>query len=451
MSGLLGPDGRPIRRDAALLVDAYGRPVRTAATEALPARPRLRALEIVPIRDGNREGLLIRDPLGVAEAPAFLRIEVLPLLQLLDGSRSVDEISSRIVTESGDPAHGEAVRRFVEDLDRLYLLESPRYEARRKELAAEYRRLPAREAVLAGTAYPAERGEAEKFLAGHYAEAKAIRAAERGVAWPADASAIAIPHLDLRRSGPVVALGMLAAAESPPPDLVFLFGTGHALYENVAALSGKKLVTPLGDLEADAESLDLVAARAGDAVFAEERAVRDEHSVEFSALHLAYRFRPAPRVVTAVFGGFHRLLLAGAAPESDPLYRGVVAGLREALARARERGRRVLCLAAVDLSHVGARFGDPDPLDAARLDAVRQLDEGALARAAAGDARGWYESIAAHEDSTGICGFSALHALLEVARPSPGTVLRYEQSPEADGSMVSCASVAWGAPRPVLT
>jgi hypothetical protein len=443
MAGLLGPDGRPIRRDAALLVDAYGRPVRARTGAALPDRPRLRALEVVPVREDEREGLLVRDPTGVSEAPAFLRLEVLPLLQLLDGTRSLDEICTRVVAESGDPAHAEAVRRFIEDLDGLYLLESPRYEARRRELDEAYRRLPVRDAVLAGISYPAEPGEAEKFLGGHYAEAKAMRSAAPEPRWPEAPAAVAIPHLDLRRSGPVVALGLLSVPETPPPDVVFLFGTGHALYERVAALTPKRLATPLGDLEPDTESVEIALSHAGEEVLAEERAVREEHSIEFSALHLAYRFRPAPRVVTAIFGGFHRILRDGHAPDTEPLYRGAIQGLRAALARARERGRRVLCLAAVDLSHVGPRFGEPPP-DGAHLDSVRRLDEEALAQAATGKARGWYEAIARHDDSTSICGFSAMHALLEVARPGPGAVLRYEQSPEPGGSVVTCASLAWG-------
>ncbi len=444
MAGLLGPDGRPIRRDAPLLVDAYGRPVRAGAADALPPRPRLRPLEILPFREGDREGILMRDPSGVAEAPAVLRLEVLPLLQLLDGTRTADEICARVVTESGDPAHGEAVRRFLEDLDRLYLLESPRYEARRRQVREEYRRTTVRPHTLAGHSYPEERGELEKFLAGHYAEAEAIRASDR-TAWPSDAPAVAIPHLDLRRSGPVVALGMLAVGESPPPDLVLLFGTGHALYESTFALTDKRLSTPLGELEADRESFELVLSQAGEDALAEEMAVRDEHSVEFLALHLSYRFRPVPRVVTAIFGGFHRFLLDGRSPESDALYRGAVEGLRAALARARQRGLRVLCLAGIDLSHVGARFGDPEPLDRERLDEVRRLDEEALAAAASGQARRWYDAVARHEDSTGICGYSALHALLDVAQPGPGRLLRYEQSPEPGGSAVTYASLAWPA------
>jgi len=442
MSGLLGPDGRPIRRDAPLLVDAFGRPVRADAAQALPAKPRLRALEVIPIQEGGREGLLLRDPIGIAEKPAVLRLEVLPLLQLLDGTRSVDEICTRIVTESGDPAHAEAVRRFVEDLDRLYLLESPRFEARRKELQLQYGKEPVREALLAGHSYPEDRDELERFLAGHYAEAKAIRSADK-TPWPPDPGAVAIPHLDLRRSGVTVALGLLAVPETPPPDLVILFATGHMLLDRFATATAKHLATPLGEIRADAESFDLLLSHTGDEIRDEELAVRDEHSVEFAALELAYRFEVPPPVLTVAFGGFHRLLLEGRSPESDDLYGKTVTGLRAVLEAAMARGRRVLCLAAVDLSHVGARFGELEPLDERRLAETKRLDEEALAAAAGGDARGWFESLAKHDDSTSVCGYSAMHALLAVARPGRGRILRYEQSQEPGGSMVSCASLAW--------
>ena len=444
MSGLLGPDGRPIRRDAPLIVDAFGRPVRADAAEALPAKPRLRALEVIPIQEGGREGLLLRDPLGIAEKPAVLRLEVLPLLQLLDGTRSVEEICTRIVTESGDPAHAEAVRRFVEDLDRLYLLESPRFEERRKELQREYRKQRVREPLLAGHSYPAERGDLEKFLAGHFAEAKAIRSADNAP-WPENAATLAIPHLDLRRSGVTMALGMLAIPETPPPDLVLLFGTGHMLADRLVAATEKRLATPLGEIASDGEAFDLLLSYTGDDIRDEELAVRDEHSIEFAAIQLAYRFAAPPPVLTVVFGGFHRLLLEGRTPESDELYAKTVRGLRAVLETLAARGKRVLCLAAVDLSHVGARFGELEPLDEERLAAVKGLDEEALRAAASGDPDRWFETVASHGDSTSICGFSAMHALLAVSRPSAGRILRYEQSPEAGGSMVSCASLAWPA------
>ena len=99
-------------------------------------------------------------------------------------------------------------------------------------------------------------------------------------------------------------------------------------------------------------------------------------------------------------------------------------------------------VAAVDLSHVGRRFGDPE-LDERTLSEVETKDRAALDAALRGDADGWYEAIAAHEDSTRVCGWGATYAMLRCAEPAAGRLLRYEQSREDNGSMVSVAAVAW--------
>ncbi|HET9325771.1 MAG TPA: hypothetical protein VFQ05_03285, partial [Candidatus Eisenbacteria bacterium] len=62
----------------------------------LPEYPRLRPLEIVPVRSGDQELLLISDPFGVLPNPVALRIEAFELLQLLDGSLSIHEISALV-------------------------------------------------------------------------------------------------------------------------------------------------------------------------------------------------------------------------------------------------------------------------------------------------------------------------------------------------------------------
>jgi len=440
---LFGPDGKEVRKDQPLLVDAFGRSVHAAAEDKPPERPRLRALELIAAQDRDREVLIARDPLGVCENPVVLRLEMLPLLQLLDGQTTTEELAGRAVSETGDMRHADSIRRFIEDLDRLYLLESPRFERRRGELAEKYRAETVREPVLAGVSYPEDAEELRRFLGGQMAEARAILGAA-GTAPPADPRALAVPHLDLNRAGVTIALGFLAVAESPPPDLVVLFGTGHSLYSHVVALSDKTMRTPLGDLESDREAVARVAARVGPAAFQEETAFRFEHSIEFPVLYLQYRFGSAPKLLPILCGGFHRLLLEGKRPTEDPGLAATVLAVRDEVERARAAGRRVLFLAAVDLSHVGARFGDPDPLDQEILDAIRQIDEAALSAALTGDAEAWFDAVASHGDSTRMCGYSATYALLAAARPSAGTVLRYDQSVEAGGSVVTCATLAWG-------
>jgi len=444
---LLGPDGKPVSAgDAPLLVDAHGRAVRAGDAAAAPERPRLRPLELTIAQDQGRDLLVARDPLGVCESAVVLRFEVLPLLQMLDGESTIEELAARAVAETGDMRHADGLRAFVADLDRLYLLESERFFARRREIAAAYRRLEVREPELAGVSYPADPDELRAFLGGHFAEAQAILDAGGGppAGMPADPVAVAVPHLELRRAGAAIALGFLALPAERPPDLVFLLGTGHALYERTAALTAKTVRTPLGDLEADREAVARLAERTGEAIFEEETALRGEHSIEFSALYLTYRFGTRPRLVPVLCGGFHRLLDADRRPPDDPLFASLVEGLREEAARARAAGRRVLFLAAVDLSHMGARFGDAETIDGEALGAIRRTDRAALDAAATGDADAWFDAVATHGDSTRICGYSAVYALLRAAAPGPGTLLRYEQSVEEGGSVVTCAAMAWG-------
>jgi len=97
---------------------------------------------------------------------------------------------------------------------------------------------------------------------------------------------------------------------------------------------------------------------------------------------------------------------------------------------------------AIDLSHVGPRFGDPK-LDERTRAEVEEKDRAALAAAARGDAEGWFQAIAAHDDSTHICGFAPTYLLLRVCEPGAGRLLRYQQSDEPDGSMVSTAAMVW--------
>jgi AmmeMemoRadiSam system protein B len=440
---ILGPDGRSARRNEPLLVDPRGRALRSDGEPGLPERPQLRALDFSAVQDETGELLVARDPLGVCDDAVALRIEVLPLLQLMDGNRTVSDIISLVLEQSGDPSHEDAINKLVDDLDRLYLLESPRFEARRLELAKEYREQTVREPVLAGSVYPSDRDELQKFLAGQYAEAKAIASTDGAPSPPPDPAALAVPHLDLHRGGVTLALGFLAVPESPPPDLVVVFGTGHSLYQNTVALTDKTFKTPLGDLESDREAVERLLESTGEAALDEETAHRQEHSIEFAALHLAYRFGTDLKILPALFGGFHRLLFEGKLPADDPLYAAVIEGLKNEVALARQAGRRVLLVAAIDLSHIGARFGDLDPLDAKVLEGLEVSDRAALDAAVSGSAKAWFDAISATQDATRICGFSALHALLAVGEPPAGKLLRYEQSLEPEGAVVTIASLAW--------
>lgn len=132
-------------------------------------------------------------------------------------------------------------------------------------------------------------------------------------------------------------------------------------------------------------------------------------------------------------------------PTEDERVEAVAAAVAAAVAQVASSGRRALFLGGVDLSHVGARFGDAVDLDAATLSDIEAKDRAAIAAALTGSAEAWFDAVAAHGDSTRICGFAPTYMLLRAAGAGTGRLLAYEQSLEEGGSVVTYASLAWPA------
>ncbi len=105
-------------------------------------------------------------------------------------------------------------------------------------------------------------------------------------------------------------------------------------------------------------------------------------------------------------------------------------------------GRKVTVIAGADLAHVGPRFGDSAPVRAEDLQRVGEEDRAMLAAVEAGDARGFFESIAADGDRRRICGFSPIYALLRTLGVVQGQVKHYGQWPDPQ-AVVTYASVVF--------
>ena len=419
------------------------------AADDLPEYPRLRPLVIVPVVDGEREMLLVSDPLGVIPGQPVLGIGALALLQLLDGSTSVNDITAVVARESKDLRVGGMVRDFVRQLDELLMLDSPRFHEAHRALREAYHPLEIRPAALEGHAYPAARAELEVFLDGTFAQATALRDAAGQPAAASDAlpRALLAPHLDPRRAGATMARAYLElGAEPARPLRVVVLGTGHSMLGDRFALTRKHFQTPLGKLECDTAFVDTLAEALGDDAYHGELAHRDEHSIEFQVLYLQRRLGARRvKLVPILCGGFHALLDEGRRPREDEETERFVAALRAA---ERWHGGPTLYVGAIDLSHVGPRF-DPreGKLDDRTRKEVEAKDRAALDAAVRDDADGWFAAIAGHDDSTRICGFAPTYLLLRAAGGEeglgPGRLLRYQQSDEPDGSMVSTAAVVW--------
>jgi AmmeMemoRadiSam system protein B len=108
-----------------------------------------------------------------------------------------------------------------------------------------------------------------------------------------------------------------------------------------------------------------------------------------------------------------------------------------------EERRRVLVVAGADFSHVGPRFGDPEPLDPEHLARTRERDLDAIQGATRGGARSFFESVARHRNAHRICSVNAIYSTLRTVGAVRGDLLDYDQSVAPDHTLaVTYAGIA---------
>ena len=104
-----GPEAAPPAAPRIVLPPGVAR----ESVDDVPEYPRLRPLVLVPVSDGNREVLVVSDPLGLIHGQPVLGIESLAILQLLDGSVSLTDITAALMRDTRDLRVANMVREFV--------------------------------------------------------------------------------------------------------------------------------------------------------------------------------------------------------------------------------------------------------------------------------------------------------------------------------------------------
>jgi len=414
--------------------------------------PALRPVEALRIQHEGRDYLLLRDPQGLAPEPLLLPLALATLLHLFDGRHTARDLQLALTRSTGHIATLDEVRSFVEALDRNLMLASDRFRERRRQMADEYRALPARPARFAGQAYAAEPEALLSELAQVYSVPGApvlpsapgapgmprapVAAAERPVA-------IVAPHIDPQRGAASYARAY-AAVWGARPRRVILLGVNHAGSRAPFVLTTKDYATPLGTLPTDAQFVRHLAEGCAWDPLAEEDLHRWEHSLEFQVLFLQHALSEGtgapvealPRLVPILCSFPWQIF---AEHEGLDVVRAQVDRFLERLRElAAGDPEGLLVIAGVDLAHVGRRFGDPRAPNEPERAELRRRDLATLERIARADRGGFVEEMVSERDSRRICGFAALYSLLALVPDGRGQVLDYGQSVEkATGSVVS--------------
>ncbi|MGH8014369.1 MAG: AmmeMemoRadiSam system protein B, partial [Candidatus Binataceae bacterium] len=302
--------------------------------------PKLRAVEAFPVEQDGTTFICLRDPSRIAPDPILIGMGAYFLVTLLDGRNSADDLRLAFVRRFGDQLPSEHLDKLVEALDRAYFLESPRYAERMEKIRAEFADSRYRQPVLAGLCYDADPSRLRVEIEGFFRVSSGPGEIPEPRHEAAALSGLIAPHIDPRRGGPAYAYAYGELRQRQRPELVVILGTSHyGAGPELFTATRKDYMTPFGALETDRGLLDRLASRyhAGE-LFSEELLHRDEHSIEFQAVFLAWALGTIGfKTVPILTGSFHHLVRDGRQPCDDERVREFIAILRDELAADKRR------------------------------------------------------------------------------------------------------------------
>lgn len=400
-------------------------------------RPKLRALSAQRLEHEGQVYAALEDPMEVFTDPVLVPLEGYHwVVRHFDGKTSLPEIQARIVKNAGPLVTTSELENLVVQLDRALVLDGPTYGAFRDD----FRRQSVRPAAFAGRSYagsaPALRAQLDGFF--RHTEGAGVVASQPDRSG-ARLRGVLSPHIDFQRGGPVYTWAYKELVERSDAEVFVILGVAHQSCDSRFVATRKDFDTPLGLVRTDRDYVGRLAAYAGVDLFHDELVHRAEHSIEFQAVFLQYLLggRRDFTIVPILFGSFHDLMEEGIDPIEDDAVHRLVESLRAAEAASR---KKVAYIGAIDLSHVGPEFGDPEPVRPETLRRVRAFDHAMLDRAAADDPQGWFGTAARVKDRWRVCGLAATYMMLHAMGPARGRLLKYDQA--VDDRRTCCVSFA---------
>jgi AmmeMemoRadiSam system protein B len=413
-------------------------------------KPIIRPVEAFPMEQQDQTLICLRDPSGLAPEPIILGMGAYFLVTLFDGTNSTLDLQAAFSRRFGEVIPSEKIRELVVALDHAYFLESPALAERVRSVREDFRQSPSRAAALAGLCYETEparlRAEIESFFEHPSAPGRAALAPPAPATVTGGLAGLIAPHIDPRRGAAAYAWAYNELRRRERPELIVILGTSHyGAGPELFSATRKNYLTPLGAVPTDREFVERLAARyassRGGDLFADEMLHRNEHSIEFQTLFLAWAlgiegYQVAPILVSS----FHQMVHDGERPVGNERVACFLEALGEELAAER---RRVLILAGVDFAHVGRKFGDSFGVDDGLTDRVRREDLALIETIKAGDPGGFFAHIARDGDQRKICGLAPIYTQLELLNGRRARLLHYDIAlePQTD-SLVSFASLA---------
>ncbi len=407
----------------------------------ISTHPRLRPVEAHPLEQNGTRGICLRDPHRYSESMLFVPEGLIPLLQLMDGSRSLGDMKAELRGRFGSNVPIEELQALVDTLDRAHFLDSKHFASHRAEVERRFLESPVRDAFLAGQAYPDSPDDLARYIDEWFLhpDGPGVPAARPEKGAPGSRRngtprGAILPHIDFARGGAVYAHGYRPLVEAEPADTYVVLGTAHMGARRVFALTRKDFATPLGAVPADQGFIDRLVEEVPGDYFVDELSHRAEHSIELQAILLRRLIGRdhAVSIVPILCGSLHAYVRMGRSPMDDPEIAGFVKGLKRTLAGRKEK---VCVIASVDLAHVGPQFGAPKPVDEARIADTRRKDHEMLKRVLDRDPEGFFQYVQEEGDERNVCGLTPIYTMLHALESREVEMIKYGVAPDPQGTV----------------
>jgi AmmeMemoRadiSam system protein B len=163
--------------------------------------------------------------------------------------------------------------------------------------------------------------------------------------------------------------------------------------------------------------------------------------LEVVGMQYAFAGKRPFRIVPLLVGSFCDCVGNHTRPDKKVDVAQMIAALRQAEADASEP---ICYVISGDLAHIGPKFNDPELVHEDMLRHSKLQDDLLLSKATACDADGYFDVIAAEEDTRRICGLPPTYVTLGAAAPKQGKLLHYGRFVHPEGfESVSFASMAF--------
>lgn len=407
--------------------------------------PKLRPVDsFVATREDGEPCLVLRDPEGVARAPAFVPLVLAPVVARFTGRHTTARIRAILLHDEGLDVPLDVIDDAARTLEDALFLEGEAFERARGAAEAAFARAEVREAAFAGSAYPGEREELSTYvetacLGGRHRAEESLSPTDR-------LAGMVMPHIDPWRGarGYGACVDALVRALPREPRTFVLLGTSHAPMSAPYSVCEKVFATPLGALR---PARGAIARLRGAMRFDDARDLlghRNEHSIELAAVFLRYALdrlgASDGATIVPVLCGLGAARARGDDPRRDDDTARFLDGLRELVI-----DEKAIVLAAADLAHVGPRFGDARALDRGARAELEVRDRASIALARAGEAVPFFEHVVEDQTSRRVCGAACVYTLLDaLGDRASGRVLYYDQNVDPEeGSIVSHTGIAF--------